>query len=200
MLQLFLAIGAVLCAIQAIRSARLLISALWLAGTSALVALILYGMGAHEVAVIELSVGAGLVTVLFVFAINVAGEETPQARSPVPRPLAWGLVILSLLFLARLTFPWTGAAPPTAGRSFAQALWQARGLDVLAQIALIFAGVLGILGLLVETPLGARGRAAQLGRSAKFSASLPSDLQPAGGNGHQRAPTELPIGSQEARL
>jgi hypothetical protein len=29
-------------------------------------------------------------------------------------------------------------------------LWQQRGLDVLAQIVLIFAGVLGLLGLLAE--------------------------------------------------
>jgi Tfp pilus assembly protein PilV len=29
-------------------------------------------------------------------------------------------------------------------------LWQARGLDVLVQIVLIFAGVLGLLGLLAE--------------------------------------------------
>ena len=63
------------CALQAVRAKRLLHSALWLAGASALVALEMYLMGAPEVAVIELSVGAGLVTVLFVFAINIAGEE-----------------------------------------------------------------------------------------------------------------------------
>ena len=36
---------------------------------------------------------------------------------------------------------------------FASVLWQERGFDVLVQIGLIFAGVLGILGLLRE-PLG----------------------------------------------
>jgi uncharacterized MnhB-related membrane protein len=68
-------VGLLVCAVQAVRVQRLLNSALWLAGASALVALLIYMLGAPEVAVIELSVGAGLVTVLFVFAINIAGEE-----------------------------------------------------------------------------------------------------------------------------
>lgn len=43
-------------------------------------------------AVIELSVGAGLVTMLFVFAINIAGDEETLALSHnlpvIPRPLS----------------------------------------------------------------------------------------------------------------
>src|SRR5512138_2609890 len=84
--------GLLVCVLQAVRAQRLLHSALWLAGTSALVALEMYLLGAPEVAVIELSVGAGLVTVLFVFAINIAGEEAMSALPIVPRPLAWVLV------------------------------------------------------------------------------------------------------------
>jgi uncharacterized MnhB-related membrane protein len=200
MLQLFLAVGAVLCAIQAIRSVRLLSSALWLAGTSALVALILYGIGGHEVAVIELSVGAGLVTVLFVFAINVAGEESLPVRSLVPRSLAWSLVLLSLFLLVGLTFPWSSAVPPKAESSFPHTLWQTRGLDVLVQLVLIFAGVLGILGLLAEVPFWVRERVTQLRSSVGFSPSQFGKLQPPGSNGHREAPTGLPTGSREVRL
>ena len=68
------AAGILICAILAISSKRLLISAIWLAVTSALVALMIYLLGAPQVAVIELSVGAGLVTVLFVFARNFMGK------------------------------------------------------------------------------------------------------------------------------
>lgn len=75
MVYVLVAVGILVCAILAIRSKRLLISAIWLAVTSALVALMFYMLGAVQVAVIELSVGAGLVTVLFVFAINISGEE-----------------------------------------------------------------------------------------------------------------------------
>ncbi|MHB1482597.1 MAG: hydrogenase subunit MbhD domain-containing protein, partial [Bellilinea sp.] len=70
MVHVLIAVVTIVCAILAVRASRLLVSALWLAATSALVALEMYLLGAPEIAVIELSVGAGLVTILFVFAIN----------------------------------------------------------------------------------------------------------------------------------
>lgn len=144
--------AAVACAIGAIRANRLLASALWLAGTSALVALMIYLLGAPEVAVVELSVGAGLVTVLFVFAINIAGEEAMQAHSPIPRPLAWVMVILSVLLLGWFSLPrFAINLPVPMASEFARVLWEDRGLDVLIQAMIIFAGVLGVLGLLSET-------------------------------------------------
>ncbi len=82
MFDLLIVAATLVCALQAVRSRRLLMSALWLAGASALVALMMYLLGAPEVAVIELSVGAGLVTVLFVFAINIAGEEPLPTLRP----------------------------------------------------------------------------------------------------------------------
>jgi uncharacterized MnhB-related membrane protein len=140
------------CAIQAIRVNRLLISALWLAGCSALVALLMYMIGAPEIAVIELSVGAGLVTVLFVFAINIAGDDPLAVRSIIPRPLAWGLVAAAVLLLGWLALPGflvdSGAA---AQPGFAVVLWRDRSLDLWLQIILIFAGVLGVIGLLAES-------------------------------------------------
>ena len=84
MWQILIIIGMLLCAVMAVRTQRLLVSALWLAGASALVSLWMYILGAPEVAVIELSVGAGLVTVLFVFAINIAGEGiAPPGQRPI---------------------------------------------------------------------------------------------------------------------
>jgi uncharacterized MnhB-related membrane protein len=146
-------IGILVCAVQAIRAQRLLVSALWLAGASALTALMLYLLGAYRVAVIELSVGAGLVTVLFVFAINIAGEEAIGLRSILPRPLAWVLIGASVLLLGILILPALNIAPVAEnapGDLFTATFWQDRQLDVLLQIVLIFAGVLGVLGLLSE--------------------------------------------------
>jgi|YNPBryBLVA2012_1023415.scaffolds.fasta_scaffold07883_4 NADH:ubiquinone oxidoreductase subunit 6 (subunit J) len=151
-LMLILVVTALGCAVQAIRTPRLLHAALWLAGASALVSLILYGLGAHEVAAIELSVGAGLVTVLFVFAINIAGDEGPGGRIVVPRWLAWGAVILAGALLLITVLPLPGNAPsPEQTATFAAALWEDRGLDVLVQIALIFAGGLAVLGLIGDS-------------------------------------------------
>lgn len=144
--------GILVCAIQAVRVWRLLYSALWLAATSALVALEMYLLGAPEVAVIELSVGAGLVTVLFVFAINIAGEETLPFQPIVPKPLAWILVLATVLLLAWMDRDILASQIPTMDPLyFKTVLWENRLLDVLLQMALIFAGVLGVLGLLAET-------------------------------------------------
>ena len=130
-----------ICALQAIRAPRLLVSALWLAGCSALLALSIALLGAPEVGVVELSVGAGLVTIIFVFAINVAGEETIGLTSIVP--------------------PLVSPALPRDALPFLRALWGERSLDTVLQVALIFSGVLGSLGLLAE-----RTEAGQAARKA----------------------------------
>jgi NADH:ubiquinone oxidoreductase subunit 6 (subunit J) len=147
---LLLVIGSITCAVLAIRASRLLSSALWLAGTSVFTALILYLMGAREIAVIELSVGAGLVTVLFVFAITIAGEDAMHARSVVPKPLAWFSIALAIILIGLLILPSSQSQSTSTETSFVTTFWQDRTFDVVAQIALIFAGVLGILGLLPQ--------------------------------------------------
>ncbi len=150
---LLLTVGIIACAVLAIRSTQLLTAALWLAAVSMITALLLYLLGAREVAVIELSVGAGLVTVLFVFAISIAGDDAMQARPLIPKGLAWILIMLAVLLLGFLVLPAPENQPPTNESSFPLIFWQERAFDVLAQIALIFAGVLGVLGLFFEQKL-----------------------------------------------
>lgn len=151
LVNILILVGTIICAIQAIRSSRLLISALWLAGCSALVALLIYLLGAAEVAVIELSVGAGLVTVIFVFAINIAGEETLAIKRLIPQPVIWILLVLTLLLLGWLILPHVAPASSFVDNlPFAKAVWESRSLDVLLQVVLIFSGVLGLLGLLAD--------------------------------------------------
>lgn len=145
-----LIIISIVFAFLAIRASRLISSALWLAGTSALLSILFYMLGATLVAVIELSVGAGLVTVLFVFAISVAGEDAMDLRPVVPKLVAAGSTLLALALLSGLipaiALPVRAVTQP----GISTVIWQERGLDVLIQIVLIFAGVLGLLGLLEE--------------------------------------------------
>lgn len=142
-------LGGLFCAVQAIRAERLLTSALWLAGTSALVSVAIYLLGAPEVAAVELSVGAGLVTVLFVFAINLTGKEAIDERSLIPKPLAWVLVALAVGCLAVLLLPGVVTFPSEeVEKSLREILWGTRRLDLWLQIVMIFSGVLGVLGLL----------------------------------------------------
>jgi NADH:ubiquinone oxidoreductase subunit 6 (subunit J) len=141
-------VGMVACAAAAIRAPRLLGAALWLAASSALLAVALYALGAPYAGVIELSVGAGLVAVLFVFAIAVAGEEGMRARPHVPRWLARGLVLAPTALLWLLL--WQGsapAAPAAPAATFGQVFWGDRALDALVQLVLLFTTVLGVLNL-----------------------------------------------------
>jgi uncharacterized MnhB-related membrane protein len=152
MLHILIAAGILVCAVQAVRVPRLLHSAVWLAGASALVALFIYMLGAPEVAVIELSVGAGLVTVIFVFAINIAGDETYKTKPSIPKPLALGLILVAVLLTGWFALPALAFFPsPPLGIPFiTNKLWEERTLDILLQVIMIFSGTLGILGLLSD--------------------------------------------------
>lgn len=143
-----LVLVASLCAIRAARAVRLLHSALWLAGVSAAVTIMLYLIGAYMMAVIELSLSVGLITILLVFAISMVGADSPD--TPVSHQINLPLLAALLFLLLSLTLPQLPPQLPANEGSFSETFWQQREADVLAQISLIFAGVLGILGLLTE--------------------------------------------------
>lgn len=165
---------ALFLAIMAIQSQKLLTSALFLAGVSIGVSILFYILGCPQVGVIELNVGAGLVTVLFVFSINFIGEESPSNRSIVPTGIA--LLVLSALAILLIL----STKPPVsisqhaqeAQPTFASILWESRNLDVLLQIFIFFAGVMGLLGLLAEAKPPLDGAAA-----AEISEKRKRDLE-----------------------
>lgn len=145
---LLLAVGSIICAVLAIRATRLLSASLWLAGVSVFTAIILYCIGARTMAVIELSLSVGLITILLVFAISMVGANSPDQL--VPRRFNWLLIAAAVLLIVGLTLPFLQQPSSGTEFSFAHIFWQLRQADVLAQIAMIFAGVLGVLGLLAE--------------------------------------------------
>jgi NADH:ubiquinone oxidoreductase subunit 6 (subunit J) len=132
------------CAVQTVRAPRLLTSALWLAGVSVSVAMLVFGMSAYRIAVIELSVGGGLVTVLMVFAITMTGKEPSGQVQAVPRPLVLMLAILPALLLSVVLFGRQPGVPVSANTVTSST----RDLDLIIQVILIFAGGLTVLGLL----------------------------------------------------
>jgi uncharacterized MnhB-related membrane protein len=174
MLILLLILLATAFSIAAMRARRLLTSAIWLAGVSALLSVVFFLYGARQVAVIELSVGAGLVTVLFVFAISIAGDDIVETRPVLPRLL---FIVTSILFAILLGWYILPAsvnpfmATGTEG-VLSDVLWRQRGLDVLVQVVLIFSGVLGLLGLLAEAKPPLEGSAAE-----EISAGRDRELQ-----------------------
>lgn len=151
---LLLIVAQLFCAYRMIVAKRIMSATLYLAGTSASASTILYLMGAYQVAVIELSVGAGLVTVLLVYAVSVVGDDALDAVSVIPKPFAFVLVAAIVILLGWMAYPLIQLNGIPGGTSdLSHVLWQQRVLDVYIQIALIFSGVLGVLGLLSEQVL-----------------------------------------------
>jgi uncharacterized MnhB-related membrane protein len=142
--------SATFCAYRAMIAKRILPSTLWVACVSALTSTVLYRLGATQVAVIELSVGAGLVTVLLVYAISVTGDDAFDPTSIVPKPLAIGLTLAAVILLGLLILPVAVEALDVLSLPLSLSLWEERVLDVWVQMVLIFSGVLGMLGLLAE--------------------------------------------------
>ena len=143
-------LGAVICAYRAIVAKRILSATIYLACVSALISVVIYLLGAAQVAVMELSVGAGLVTVLLVYALSVVGDDAWDPASVIPKLLALGVVGLTVGLLGAMAYPAIQISLDKGSMTLAEALWQNRVLDVWIQIALIFSGVMGVLGLLSE--------------------------------------------------
>ena len=143
-------LAAVFCAYRAIVAKRILSATIYLACISALVSATLYLLGAAQVAVMELSVGAGLVTVLLVYAVSVVGDDAWDPASVIPKPLAFGVVGLVVVILGWMVFPAAQTTLTGISTDLVSTLWQSRVLDVWIQIVLIFSGVMGVLGLLSE--------------------------------------------------
>jgi len=143
----------IFCAALAVRARQLLASVLWMACTSAVLAMLLYEIGAYQIAVIELSVGAGLVTILIIFVLQLVGETGVGDYSPSFKLFGFGTVFLVVATLAILILPGTTGAqmqPPASQFSFSMVAWQQRSLDTMLQLVLIFSGALGILSLVTD--------------------------------------------------
>jgi NADH-quinone oxidoreductase subunit J len=174
----WLVLGAVACALGAIAARSLVQSALWLAATSAVLATLLYVMGAPVVAVVELSVGVGLVAVLFIFVVGIAGEDAVRARAVVPTIVALALAGPAVLLLLWLVTS-SGSGPSAALAPFAPisasvtaVLWEQRAADVLGQVVLIVAGAIGIVTILGGSPRVAAARSNGVAKVLESSISI----------------------------
>ena len=129
----------------------LLYVAISLATVSAILALVLFMFGANIAGVFELSVCAGLITVLFVSTVSLTKDSDKKGES---RSAPYFVVLFVLIFIGIDFFimQWLShsllpaAISPSAG-TFQKVFWEVRSADILGQVALILAGVFGILAL-----------------------------------------------------
>ena len=131
----------------------LLYVAVSLAAASAVLALVLFRFGANVAGVFELSVCAGLITVLFVSTVSLTKNSDQTVESRVPLyflPFILLLLVGVDLFVVQalagaLAPSPAGTVVPAAGATFQQVFWGQRTGDILGQISLILVGVFGIL-------------------------------------------------------
>lgn len=140
--------------------ATILRAAVGLALVSVVLTLLMFRMDAPLAAVFELSVCAGLITVIFVSTIaltrplNQAEEravETERNRRLRPAILVAGGVG-ALLWASGQALQVIPAPAAGMTEGVRQVLWNLRRMDILGQIIMIFVGVYGVVVLFKKTP------------------------------------------------
>ena len=141
----------VLLGLVAVGARDFLVSILSLSGASVALAVYFFLAGAPIAAVFEAVVAAGLVTILFLFVISLTETDAAERISGAKLPVV-GLALGLLLGVGVAV--WALLDPTVAGEAsdvaFAEALWSARSIDLLAVTVLVFVGVLAVVRLTAE--------------------------------------------------
>jgi NADH:ubiquinone oxidoreductase subunit 6 (subunit J) len=149
--QTALLIGVVLFSALAIALRDLLRSAISLAAASLLLGIVFFKMNAPYAGVFEISVVAGLITVLFILtiALTKAGKEVRESRLVnVVFPLVFAaFVAVDALVMKSLLGKIPALAAGAEAGTFGEVLWKGRTFDLVGQIAVILAGVFAVLAL-----------------------------------------------------
>jgi NADH-quinone oxidoreductase subunit J len=158
-IDLLLGVLLVAAALTAVMDKNLIRAAIALAIVSILLTLVMFQLQAPLAAVFELSVCAGLITVIFMSAISLTKPQTPEeARCAAKERLKrfWFLPILALLAgigMVVVTLPLNFALPlPEIERDVRLVLWQVRQIDLFGQIVILLAGVFAVIVLFKDKP------------------------------------------------
>jgi len=134
----------------------LLYSAIALALASVTLSVVLFLFKANIAAVFELSVCAGLITVLFVSTISLTKNSDQKTESRVPAAFLPFVLVLLLALDLGLTV-WLAREMLPAGQSgsaatFKEVFWTIRATDIWGQVSLVLVGVFGILAIFRVAP------------------------------------------------
>jgi NADH-quinone oxidoreductase subunit J len=146
---LLLLFALVLFSLLAVVFRNMLLAALSLGVASVALTLILFALSAPWAAAFELSVCAGLITVLFVSAVSMIRKEELFLKEGRARfaflPLFLLLFGIGLWFFGdRLAVALRGMPGLGEQAGVGKLLWSARSHDLLGQLCIILAGVLVI--------------------------------------------------------
>ena len=149
--QIILLVAMLAASAAAILAKDLLKSAIALAVSSLLLGIIFFQMGAPYAGVFEISVVAGLITVLFMLTIALTkqgGDVRESKTVKIIFPLFFIVFALIDILVMRgvlARIPALEAAAETG--TFGEVLWKERSFDLVGQLGIILAGVLSVLAL-----------------------------------------------------
>jgi NADH:ubiquinone oxidoreductase subunit 6 (subunit J) len=149
-LQILLLVGLVLFSVLAILVKDLLKAAISLAVASLLLGIIFFRMNAPYAGVFEISVVAGLITVLFMLtiALTKGGDAVESKVASFAFPAFFVIfIVIDAIIMKKLIQKVPALPGPEEAGTFGQVLWNTRTLDLVGQIAVIFAGVFAVLAL-----------------------------------------------------
>lgn len=132
--------------------------------TSILLAIVLFMLGLPLAGIFQLSIGAGLITVVFFSAISLTNSDySDQKQSSVvsrkrsslgPLLLIFGgLVIIMMVALGHFQLD-LDAVQPVNFEQFRELFWQTRQTDILGQIIIILAGAFAVVALFKDQKNG----------------------------------------------
>jgi NADH-quinone oxidoreductase subunit J len=150
-IQILLLSGLVIFSILAILLKDLLKAALSLAVASLFLGIVFFRLGAPYAGVFEISVVAGLITVLFALTVALTKKDSEVQEARLTR-LVFPLFFVIFLIIDALVMksllqqiPALPAGPETG--SLGEVLWKSRTFDLVAQLGVILVGVLAVLAL-----------------------------------------------------
>lgn len=136
---------------------QLVKAAIALAFTSVVLCILMFKLAAPWAAVFELSVCAGLITVVFISAISLVKPATDEERTAHMRFKVRRYFLLPVVLLAvgcTLSYMTIRPLPLVAGAEvitdMRALLWGPRALDLLGQILVLLSGVWGVVILFKE--------------------------------------------------
>lgn len=157
MLNIILLIAMLLAALWTVMCRSLLKATIGLAVTSIIITILMFRLDSPLAAVFELSVCAGLITIVFISTISLTKPLTHPEIVELSRlryKRYWPLpiiVALTGLGLAFMHIPKDFSIfHATSTMDVRAVLWNLRQLDLFGQIIIIIAGAIGVVVLFVE--------------------------------------------------
>lgn len=145
-------------ALWTVMTRSLLRSAIALAFTSVIISILMFRLNSPIAAVFELSVCAGLISVLFISAISLTApltkEEVLQHKRERLKRFIWlPFMIIAIciglsLIMVKLDLP---LPLPETEKDVSIVMWNLRGLDVIGQVVILLSGIFGVVILFKES-------------------------------------------------